>query len=187
MRQKQNDVFVLGEESLLDEPAAIAASERVSATDEREPAVESRSSAPGPQSAQTLGPRRLAVLGIGAAAAATLGALELSGAGPAQPQRSQTSSAPAPLAHPAPAALPARSAEPRRRHGELRRRAPGVHRRKPAREPTADKASVGSAVELSATSVTTVAAPTPAPLPPSPPPPRGMGGRGGRENFGFER
>ncbi len=195
MGRKQNDVFVLGEESLHAEPIATGNPDPVAAEDEREPGGEV-SPSPPVRSADSVGGanRRLAVLGLGAAAAATLGALELSGAGPVHPQRSQTSprwpliassapSAPAPPAHPAPPRPADPKSEPRSRPRRVRRRPRDVRHGKPEREPTQGQAPVGSPAEVSVPPM----APTPAPPPPSPPPPPGGGGSGGRERFGFER
>ncbi|MGA8745669.1 MAG: hypothetical protein WB507_07380 [Solirubrobacterales bacterium] len=201
MGRKQNDVFVLGDESLAAEPSATREPDPLALMDAQMPDGES-SSPPAParptEHPGGSGPsvtRRLAVLGLGAAAAATLGALELSGAGPVHPQHDQTSSrsplAASPVASaPAPAARPARARpfapKPRPRHRELMRRPRHLHHREPEREPSPEQAPVSSPVEAPAPPPLTVASPTPVPPQPSPPPPSGGGGPVARE-FGFER
>ncbi len=197
MGRKQNDVFVLGEEVLLAAPIVSADSDPGGARDDWEPDGETSPSEPAGPLAQMPGPRRLAALGLGAAAAATLAALELSSA--AHPQPSQTSSpsplsarsaarASAPPAHRAPPTPPTvREPEPSCRHRALRRPPRDTHHSESRRKPTQDKAPVGSAVQVPAPPVRSAAGPAPAPPPQSPLPPSGGGGRGGRESFGFER
>ena len=114
MGRKQNDVFVLGDESLTAEPIAPRDPAPLAATDAQEGGGSPPPSA-GPTGLPTgaaMGARRLAVLGLGAAAAATLGALELSsGTGSAHSQGDRTSPRSALLARPAPSA-PAPHAQP---------------------------------------------------------------------------
>ncbi|HWW67483.1 MAG TPA: hypothetical protein VNY83_05820 [Solirubrobacterales bacterium] len=201
MGRKQNDVFVLGDESLAAEPIAARDPDPPAVTGAREPNGESPPAParpcdpPGGSAAGAT--RRLAVLGLGAAAAATLGALELSGAGPAHPHRDQTSprsllaaspapSAPAPPTRAAPARPADPQSKPRPRHLTVRRPR-RIHHGEPEREPNPEQAPVSSPVQAPAPPPPPVAAPAPAPLPPSPPPPPGGGGSGGRERFGFER
>jgi hypothetical protein len=202
MGRKQNDVFVLGDESLAAEPIAARDPDPAGVKDAREPNGESPSPAParpvGPPAGSAMGARRFAVLGLGAAAAATLGALELSGAGPAHPQRDQTSprsplvvspaaSAPAPPTRAAPARPADPKREPRPRHLTVERRPRQIHHSEPEREPSPKQAPVSSPVDAPVPSPPPVATPGPAPLPPSPPPSLGGGGSGSGEQFGFER
>jgi len=197
MRRKQNDVFVLGEESLLAEPTATGESDPVGATNEREACGESPPRVPARSGAPAVRARRLAVLGLGIAAAATLGALELSGAGPASsPRRGPTSphsalsasaapSAPVPLAHPAPARLLDPKLRPRPEWRRARRPR-AIHHSEPERKSKPKEAPVSSLVEVPAPPRPALSsAPVPT-LPSRPPPPVG-GGSGSGERFGFER
>jgi len=203
MGRKQNDVFVLGDESLAAEPIATRDPDPPALTDGQVPSGESSSSPAPARSSEQPGcsgasvTRRLAALGLGAAAAATLGALELSGAGPGYPQRDQTSSRPplaaspaasasAPNAQPAPARPLAPTLRPRPRHGDVMRRSRHLHHGEPRREPRPEQAPVSSPVEASTPPPIAVASPAPVPPHPSPPPPSGGGGSVGGE-FGFER
>ena len=95
MGRKQNDVFVLGDETLIAEPIARDPAP-LAATDPQEGSGASPPSPPAGRSGLATGAamraRRLAVLGLGAAVAATLGALELSsGTGSAHSQGDRTS------------------------------------------------------------------------------------------------
>ncbi len=196
MGRKQNDVFVLGEEVLLAAPVATADPDPVAARDDRQPDGETSAPAPARPLAQVLAPRRLAVLGLGAAAAATLAALEFSNAAHRQPSQTSASSPlsagsaardQAPPTDPAPPASTVPKPEPRHRHRAPRRPARDSRRGEPKRKPTPEKAPLGSAVEAPAPPVRSAAGPAPATPPPSPSPPPGGDGQGGRENFGFER
>ncbi len=207
MRRNQNDVFVLGEESLLAETIALRELAPAAERDGREGGDSLPPSPParptGFPAGSALGARKLAVLGLGAAAAATFGALELSsGSGSAHLQSDQTSqhsalvvsSAPiaaAPAAPPAPVRRLDPMPRPRSPHLGLRRRPRDDHRSETERRPNSEQAPVSSPVEVSASpSPAPVATPAPAPPPPptgsSPPPPSG-GGSGSVESFGFER
>jgi putative chitobiose transport system permease protein len=207
MRRNQNDVFVLGEESLLAETIAPREPAPAAEGDGREgggPLPPSSPARPtGFPAGSALGVRKLAVLGLGAAAAATFGALELSsGTGPAHLQGDRTSqhsalvvsSAPiaaAPAAPPAPVRRLDPMPRPRSPHLSLQRRPRDNHRSETERRPNSEQAPVSSPVEVSASPPPApVAIPAPAPtLPPrvpSPSPPSG-GDSGSIESFGFER
>ena len=195
MGRKQKDVFVLGQESLLDEPATTVFSPPLADEDRREPEGEASSPAPVRMPRHARGPRRIALLGLGAVAAATLAALKVSGAGPAQQRRDRTqprtalalsppARAAAPSIRAAPAHLLADKPHPRTRHLDLVRGPRNFHDREPEREPSAEEAPASSPVEAPAPAQ--LGSPVPAPSPPSPAPPSGGGGSV-REEFGFER
>lgn len=197
MRRKQDDVFLLGDESLFAEQAATrnlgsATGDGQGAGGETPPASLTSPAHPG---SSLPGARRLAVLGIGAAAAASFGALELTGGGTSHPARPQAS-ARSPLIARSAASVPAtpeearptvHSKQPSPRHQEARRRPEPIHHRKPEREPTAQEAPVGTPVDVSAPSPPPAPAPAPVPSPLSPSPAPTGGGSRGREQFGFER
>lgn len=201
MGRKQNDVFVLGDESLAAEPIATGDTDLPAPTElqvpsggSSSPPVHARSGGQSGGSAASV-TRQLAVLGLGAAAAATLGALELSGVGPAHPQSDQTSprsplaarpaaSAPAPSARPAPARPIAPKSRPR--HRDVVRQPRHLHHSEPEREPSSEQAPVSSPVEAPAPPPLAVASPAVSAPSPSPPPAARGGGRGEAE-FGFER
>jgi hypothetical protein len=201
MGPKQNDVFVLGDESLATEPIAARDLDHPAPPELGVPSGESFSppahACCGGQSggSPTSVTRRLAVLGLGAAAAATLSALELSGAGPAHPQSDQTSprsplairgaaSAAAPSARPARARAIAPRSRPR--HRKVMREPRHLRHDEPKREPGPEHAPVSSPAKAPAPPPLAVASPTPVPPQPSPPPPSSGGGSVARE-FGFER
>jgi hypothetical protein len=206
MGRKQNDVFVLGDEVLVAEPIAPRDPGPAAATDVRGLGGESPPAPParpaGPPAGAAMGARRLAVLGLGAAAAATLGALELSsGTGSAHPQHDRTSPRSALVVRPAPSApapsapyrAPARRVDPkpkpRPHHRSVQRRPRDIHHSETVREPHSEEAPVSSPVEVPvpppAPLVSSV--PVPALPPPSPSPPPGGDGSGSGEQFGFER
>jgi len=187
-RRKNNDVFVIGEEALA-ETTALRDTDRLEPAGDPEPEAApafggARPSPPGPARS----PRLLAALGISAAAAATLTALELSSAGDrSDAQRPKTSAPSALVMGPAPGAA----------ESPLSAIPPSSHRRKPVartqsgrtggdepeREPTEEEAPASSPPPP----VATYPQSAPAPEPPSPPPSPGGGGQGGTEPFGFER
>ncbi len=203
MGRKQNDVFVLGDESLIAEPIAPRDPAPLAATDARggggSPPPPPSAGPTGLPTGAAMGARRLAVLGLGAAAAATLGALELSSStGSAHSQGDRTSPRSAPLARPAPSApaphaqpAPARPAGPKPRprpdHRSVLRRPRALHHSEREREPRPEEAPVSSPVKAPAPTSPPAVSRAPAPLPPSPPPPPGGGGSGSGEQFGFER
>jgi hypothetical protein len=198
-RQKQDDVFLIGEESLfpeqgLDQDSDPATAEIGPEAVEFDSPVRVRSSAT-PLSALP-GTRGLALLGLGAAAAATLGALELGGGGDPAPVQHEAS-ARSPLIARSAASAPARAEVPRplvtpQRPKPERPPAPRrpMHRHpsEPEREPTPPVAPVSSPVSVTVPSPPTASAPAASPAPPSPTPPSSSGaGSGGVERFGFER
>jgi outer membrane biosynthesis protein TonB len=206
MGRKQNDVFVLGDELLVAEPIAPRDPGPAVATDVR--GLGGCSPPPPParpagfSAGSAMGARRLAVLGLGAAAAATLGALELSsGTGSAHPQGDQASPRSALVVRPVPSApapstphrAPARPADPkpkpRPNHRSVERRPRDIHRSEPEREPRSEEAPVSSPVEVPVPPSAPLASPVPAPAPSpsSPSPPPGGDGSGSGEQFGFER
>jgi hypothetical protein len=204
MRRNQNDVFVLGDESLIAEPIGPRDPVPAATTDAREGGGSLPPSLPtrpvGFPAGSALGARKLAVLGLGAAAAATLGALEFSSPGSAHPQVGRTSQhaalvvkpapgATAPVTHPAPTRPVVPKPRPKPRHLSVHRRPRDVHHIEPEREPTSEEAPVSSPVEVSAPPPAPMTSPAPAPAPPapSPPPASAGGGSGGGESFGFER
>jgi hypothetical protein len=206
MRRNQNDVFVLGDESLVAEPLGPRGPAPVAATKARKdggslPPLLSAHPVGFP-AGSALGVRKLAVLGLGAAVAATLGALEFSSPGSAHPQADVTSShaalvmrpvssAPAPASHPVPVRHVVPKARPKHRRPSVRRRTVDVHHDETEREPNLEEAPESSSVEVPApppVPVTTSApAPVPPPTVPSPPPAPAGGGSGSGEGFGFER
>lgn len=204
MRRNQNDVFVLGDESLVTEPIAPRDPAPVAVMDVREEGGSLPPSPPAPlaglPAGSALGVRKLAVLGLGAAAAATFGALEFSSPGSAHPQGDRTSphaalvvkpasSAPTPAAHPAPTRPIVPRPRPKPRHLSVPRRPRDVHHSELEREPTSSEAPVSSPVEEPVSPPAPSPAPAPAPPPadPSPPPAVAGGGTGRGESFGFER
>lgn len=204
MRRNQNDVFVLGDESLIAEPIGPREPVPAAVTEARKGGGSLPSSSParpaGFPAGSALGARKLAVLGLGAAAAATLGALEFSSPGSAHPQVGRMSphaalvvkpapGAAAPVAHPAPTRPVVPKPRPKPRHLSVHRRLRDVHHTEPEREPNPEQAPVSSPVEVSAPPPAPTTSPAPAPPPPapSPPPAPAGGGSGGGESFGFER
>jgi hypothetical protein len=196
-RRKQDDVFLIGEESLLLDQVADSDTDLTVAIGSETEELSSSVRAPSPSRPLSAipGPRGLALLGLGAAAAATLGALELSGGGePAavSPEASARSpliarsatSAPARAEVPSPLVHPERS-EPERHRAP--RSSAADHPSEPEREPTPPVAPVSSPVSTPLPSPPPASAPTLAPAPPSPPPTSSGGGSGGVERFGFER
>ncbi|MFI5029051.1 MAG: hypothetical protein ACHQCF_08765, partial [Solirubrobacterales bacterium] len=105
-RRNHNDVFVLGDELLAAETTALRIPDPAAPVDDQEPEGSAPSGLghrPAPLGAAR-GPRRLAALGLGAAAAATLGVLELASGSSKQPQSTETSPRSAPRTRPAPRA-----------------------------------------------------------------------------------
>lgn len=200
MGRKQDDVFVLGEESLLDEATEARDSGPVSIEEEGPsgqlplPGV---SASGGSTPASASASRRLAVLALGAGAAALSAGLVISAKtgshdAPTQPQASSVRRSPSAAiagnAAPPVSAVPRRSLDPGPRPKRPRRQPRPRPRGEPQRETTTDSAPVSSPVDVVA--VVTDPPPTPVapPLPPSEPsPPRGEGASGGRGEFGLER
>jgi hypothetical protein len=198
-RQRADDVFLIGEETLLGQEAGVDSDATATTAPQiggpQTPPPAARSHANAPSSLH--GARGLALLGLGAALSATLGVLELGGRGDTAPHHRHPS-AHSPLISRSPVSPPAapRPARPsvvhhhRPRHKRPRRhrRAVVFHPGEPEREPTRPVAPVSSPVEA------TPPPPAPAPVeaappaPPSPAPPSSSGGAGSGsvETFGFQ-
>lgn len=200
-RRNADDVFLIGEETLPGQEP----DDDLDATESIAPAVGESLASPPPARSTIRSPgslhgaRGIALLGLGAAAAATLGVLELGGGGnPASvhrqtPTRSPLITRSAALA-PAGPRLPRPSVvhhdKPPRRRRPRHRRPTVVHTSETEREPTQSVAPVSSPVQpttaLPAPAPPVAASPS-APTPtPSPPPPSSGGGSGGVERFGFQ-
>jgi hypothetical protein len=151
-RQRRDDVFLIGEESLLADlkmPGDQPADEAVTSGDgDLLPPPPSRVPRPAP------GARGVALLGLGAAAAATIVALELAPGGAQSQPRPKASarsprisrpaaSAPALAEVPSPSVHPQRSASSRR---PKNRPAASRHHAEPEREPTSQVAPEHSSV-----------------------------------------
>jgi hypothetical protein len=198
-RRKQDDVFLIGEEILFSDqaldlepdPAAAAIGPEA---DEHSSSV--RAPSPSRPASPLPGPRGIALLGLGAAAAATFGVLEMAGGGDPAPVHHEAS-ARSPLIARSAAGVPAKVEVPRplvipdRPQAERRptpRRPVATHPGETEREPTSPVAPVSSPVQVTVPSPPPASAPAAAPTPPSPPPPSSSGGgSGGVERFGFER
>ena len=209
LRRNRDDAFLIGEESILADqgpgrdPDPTIAIEDVGGAPSRRPARSSR------LLGSLQGARGIALLGLGAGAAAVIAALELGG-GTAGPTSRPTTSSRSPLISRSAAGLPAGppvraharaprpavvhrpivvKARPRRPQRPARSR-PTTTVVEPEREPTLTAAPVSSPAVVT----TEPSSPTPAGVsasvhatPPSPPPPSSGGGSAGVENFGFER
>lgn len=196
-RRKQDDVFLIGEESLLSERALEPEPDPATAIgpEAGELASAVRVPSPSPPASALPGHRGLALLGLGAAAVATLGVLELSGGGDPVPAHRQTS-ARSPLIARSAASAPARAEVPRplvttdqpqaERH-PMPRRPVASDPSETVREPTPPVAPVSSPVAATAPSPPPASVVALAPTPPSSPPSSSGGGSGGVERFGFER
>lgn len=200
-RRKQDDVFLIGEESLLS--GQVPGPDPDPATAEIGPAaIELDSPAPAcapPHPAGALaGTRGIALLGLGAAAAVTLGALELAGGGDPAPVHHATSprspliarsAASAPARAEVPSSPPVTHERPVPERPPTPRHTTPTHRSEPEREPApTEEAPVSSPVESTPVpSPAPAGEPAAAPASPSPPPPSSGGGSGGVERFGFER
>jgi hypothetical protein len=195
-RRKQDDVFLIGEESLLSERALEPDPDPATAIGPEAAELASPVRVPSPAPASALpGRRGLALLGLGAAAVATLGVLELSGGGDPAPAQRQTS-ARSPLIARSAASAPARAEVPRplvttkqpqaERHPMPRRPVAGDPG-ETVREPTPPLAPVSLPVAATAPSPPPASVVALAPTPPSSPPSSPGGGSGGVERFGFER
>jgi hypothetical protein len=210
LRRSRDDVFLIGEESILTGPEIGADPDPITP-------IETLGESPSrrPRSAHLPGSlhgaRGLALAGLGAGAALVLAALELGGGkGPALP--TPTSSPRSPLISrstarvpaipsariPAPAARPAEVHRlpvvhhHRSRHAEHPASVrPPVTQEQPEREPTEQVAPVSSTAvtEAQPTRAPAVApaATTGSTPPPGPPPSSSGGGPAGVESFGFER
>jgi hypothetical protein len=196
-RRKQDDVFLIGEESLFAEQASEPDPDPATAAI-GPGAVEFDAPLRGPSPPRPLGalpgPRGLALLGLGAAAAATLGALELTGGGDRAPVQDETSARSPQIARsaasaPAQAEVPSHLVtpdQPKPERPPTPWRTVTTHPGEPEREPTPPVAPVSSPVPVTLHSPP-ASAPAVEPAPPSPPPSSSGGGSGGVERFGFER
>jgi hypothetical protein len=196
-RRKQDDVFLIGEESLLPDqaldleldPAAAIGPE----ADEHSSPV--RTPSPFRPASPLPGPRGLVLLGLGAAAAATLGVLELAGGGDPAPVHHEASARSPLIARSAASApakaevprLPVTPDQPQAERPPMLRRHPTSHRSETEREPTSPQAPDNSTVNVTVPSLPPASAPAAAPTRPSSPPSSSGGGSGGGERFGFER
>jgi hypothetical protein len=213
-RRKQDDVFLIGEESLLTGQESDRDPDPTVAMDAWTDELASPPPAPSPSRlpGSLAGTRGLCLLGLGAAAAAALGVLELAGGGDPAPVDHATSprapliersAAGAPAVAEVPSSPPVTGHRPAsRRHPAPRpapqrpptpRRTPKIRRSEPEREPAPIQVAPVSSPPVEPTPVPSpppASAPEPAPAPPSPPSPpssSGEGGSGGVEQFGFER
>jgi hypothetical protein len=203
MGRKEHDVFVLGDETLVDEPDSTQDTDLVGNTTTREYSAESAGSHEYVAPATTRNrvaptPRRLAVLGLGAGAVTVFAVSALSAGGgnqPTPPPRSTSLVSPPPslpavtrkVAAPSP--RPHLRAHHPRRHPELKRKTRNQHSKKSERETTHTEAPVDSSVSapvavLPAPSSVPVAVPDP---PSSSSLPQGDGGSGEKGEFSFER
>jgi hypothetical protein len=196
-RRKQDEVFLIGEETLFPEQALEPEPDPITVigpqADEPSSPVGVRSRS---RSAGALpGNRGLALLGLGAAAAATLGVLELAGGSDPAPLHNETS-ARSPLIARSAASAPARAEvprplvtpdQPKAERQPTPRRPLTAHPGETEREPTPPVAPVSSPVSVTVPSPSPASAPAGAPAPPSPPLSSSGGGSGGVEQFGFER
>jgi hypothetical protein len=210
LRRSRDDVFLIGEEQILTDPAA--ADPGPLFTTGPEDGHSSRLPSRPPRTPGSLhGARGIALLGLGAGAAALLAALELGGGGegPAHPPATSPARSPlisrsvarvpagpkarvhTPAARPAEVNRPTVAHHQRPRHSEAPVRSrPPTTAGEPEREPTLPVAPVSSTAVVGAE-------PTPAPeeappataepTPPGPPPSSSGGGPEGVESFGFER
>ncbi len=209
MGRKQNDVFVLGDETLVAEPNSTEDANLVGDDDAtREFGAESAElyepvTPAIPRSRVAPAPRRLAVLGLSAGAATVVAVSMLSSGGgektPTSPPRSTSLVSSPPSLPAAKPNVTAPSPRPHRHvHHRVRRTAKPKrdvrnhhHRDESQRETTPIEAPVDSTVSIPVTSTAPVE-PSPAPVttpePPSPPPPpQSGGGSGARAEFSFER
>jgi hypothetical protein len=188
MGRKKNDVFVLGDESLNAEPIGVRDFGSERAVDEEDrtgelPAPDARGvGVPAASTSSTS--RRLAVLGLGAGAAAVIaGSALFADTGShriVSPPTTSVVSAPPPSVATPSVAVPDAHVRPHHRPKPKSGQSGHHSHSKPEREPTIDEAPVSSAVD--------VPAPVTISPPPSAPPPLQSGGAsGGREEFGFER
>ena len=191
MGRKQNDVFVLGEESLLAEAIEARDSGSAALEDGENPTAElaslGSSASVGAIPGRASAPRRLAVFGLGAGAAALTAGLVISAKTGSQdaPSQSQTSSArrspSAVVGGSAAPPVPARSRrllDPRPRPKRPRRQPRS--RGEPQRETTTDSAPISSPVDVVAVAV------DPPPTPASPSLPERAVAAERRRRFGEE-
>jgi hypothetical protein len=179
-RRRKEDVFLIGEESLLDQTADPATLETRDGGDQEPVDFESTSlgQSPGAATRSRRGLAASALLATGLAAFATV---ELLGSGSSESRGVQkTSARPALIQAPSAAAPTAPySSHPPANPPEQTR--PLKQRGTPEREPAPTPMAPTGASPLP------VVEPVPAAAPPSPPPPSSGGGPGGVEDFGFER
>lgn len=214
MGRKENDVFVLGDETLIAEPDSTQDADLVgdnTTRDYSEFAESHEYVAPKARNRVAPAPRRLAVLGLGAGAATVVAVSMLSAGGgnqPTPPPRSTSlvSSPPSLPAMTQKVAAPSPRPQPHanhrtRRAANAKRDVRKQHSEKSERETTEIKnhatqaqdpvieAPVDSAVSIPVTvPPTPPSVPVTVPDPPSPPPsPQGGGGSGQRAEFNFER
>jgi hypothetical protein len=207
LRRSRDDVFLIGEESLLTDQGIGPGTDPTIAIDEGGRPARTPRSAHLPGSLH--GARGIALAGLGAGVVALLAALELGGGkGPARPtptssprsplisrSAARVPAEPPPRVH-LPAAGPAEVRRPTPVHDERSRHTglrvsgrPPITEEEPEREPTPEVAPVSSP-PVTETPPTPAPAEAPAatdPTPPAPPPSSSGGGPAGAESFGFER
>jgi len=182
-RRKKDDVFLIGEETLVDQSEDPAALEPESGADQER--AEPPSARLGHRTGETARPRgRLAAIALVVTGLAAFAATELLGSGSGgQPTVQKTSARPALIQAPV-AAAPEPPASPRRADPPGTPRRPSQHDDgMPGREPAPTKTAPSSPPSV----VLPIAESSPEPAPPGPPPPSSGGGQDGAEDFGFER
>jgi hypothetical protein len=211
MGRKEQDVFVLGDETLVAEPdrtqdANLAGDYDVTREFGAESAELHEPVTPATaRSRVALAPRRLAVLGLSAGAATVVAISVLSAGGgdggePSSPPNSTslvTSPPPLPaVTHETVAPSPRPRSKPhrQRRVTQSKREVRNQRRQESERENTPNEAPVDSTVSIPTTTAPAPVAPSPTPAttpePPSsppPPPPVSGGSSGARAEFTFER
>jgi hypothetical protein len=179
-RRRKEDVFLIGEESLLDQNPDPATLETRSGGDQEPVDFHSASLGQSPNAA-TRSRRGLVASALLATGLAAFATVELLGSGSSEPRGvPKTSARPALIQ--APSAAPPRAPHSSRLPANPPERTrPRKQRGTPEREPAPTPMAPSGASPLP------VAEPVPAPSPPSPSPPSSGGGPGGVEDFGFER
>jgi hypothetical protein len=194
-RRNADDVFLIGEETLPDQDPD-PRPDRTGPEPATAESLASPAAAPLPTRlpGSLHGARGFALLGLGAAAVATLGALELGGGGESAPVHREAP-ARSPLISGSAASAPTRVEvhrpsvihhhRPRHQRRRRRRRAVVIHPSETVREPTQPVAPVSSPVGTTPPEPAPAPSVAVAPASPSPPPPSSGGGSGSVEQFGF--